>query len=483
MAGRPILSLPLNPGERRELEQRATDGNPPESQRAQIILCRAEGLSQAEVAQKLGCSERCVVKWTSRFRRQGLNGLQDASRQRRKAPKDNRRNRENIDELIRSNRPHSRGNPDTEAPRTDPFPKFNPGESDTADPAGSRATMREVATAAGVSKMTVSRVLNNHPNVRPELRNRVLRAVQATDYRPSPEVRKLMAHLRSQKALRMQGVVCSLQSKSWIAGTDSYSRAVGEGAKARAKSLGFAWETHSIEAFLENPASMSRMLYHRGVEGIFLAPPPIPLANFSPGKATRCWDHFSVITTTFAIKTPLFRKVLPDHFRNMISICTGLVDRGYQRIGLAIPEHLDQRVLHHFSGGFLAFHLATKRKMLQPHLYGPERDPDHLCAWFQNEKPDAIIVSSSQIAPGIAETLKLAIPGPVAFAALAFLNQEIAGINELPERIGSIAMETLGAMITHNEKGIPSEPVTTMVSGVWQDGISAPDIASRGSSA
>jgi len=43
---------------------------------------------------------------------------------------------------------------------------------------GTRAVMSDVARLAGVSHQTVSRVLNNHPSVRDETRQRVLRAIR-----------------------------------------------------------------------------------------------------------------------------------------------------------------------------------------------------------------------------------------------------------------------------------------------------------------
>ena len=53
------------------------------------------------------------------------------------------------------------------------------------------ATIREVANRAGVSIKTVSRVVNNEPNVRPETRKRVQEAVSALDYEPLPAARGL----------------------------------------------------------------------------------------------------------------------------------------------------------------------------------------------------------------------------------------------------------------------------------------------------
>lgn len=53
------------------------------------------------------------------------------------------------------------------------------------------ATVRDVAREAGVSLATVSRVLNNRDVVRPETRERVIKAVEKLDYVPSATARSL----------------------------------------------------------------------------------------------------------------------------------------------------------------------------------------------------------------------------------------------------------------------------------------------------
>jgi DNA-binding LacI/PurR family transcriptional regulator len=52
-------------------------------------------------------------------------------------------------------------------------------------------TIRDVARHAGVSVATVSRVLNDIPVVRTEMRDRVLEAIAALGYRPSSTARSL----------------------------------------------------------------------------------------------------------------------------------------------------------------------------------------------------------------------------------------------------------------------------------------------------
>lgn len=54
-----------------------------------------------------------------------------------------------------------------------------------------KVTINSVATYAGVSKKTVSRVLNNEPNVSPATREKVLKVFKELDYTPNPIARGL----------------------------------------------------------------------------------------------------------------------------------------------------------------------------------------------------------------------------------------------------------------------------------------------------
>ncbi|MFD7462569.1 MULTISPECIES: LacI family DNA-binding transcriptional regulator [unclassified Streptomyces] len=68
--------------------------------------------------------------------------------------------------------------------------------------AGTRPVMDDVARLAGVSKQTVSRVLNDHPAVRAETRAAVVEAMRTLGYRPSRSARSL-----ASGRTRMLGVI------------------------------------------------------------------------------------------------------------------------------------------------------------------------------------------------------------------------------------------------------------------------------------
>jgi len=62
-------------------------------------------------------------------------------------------------------------------------------------------SQQQVAARANVSYMTVSRVVNNHPNVKKETRELVLKAIQELGYHPNASARALNAHKTSNIGL------------------------------------------------------------------------------------------------------------------------------------------------------------------------------------------------------------------------------------------------------------------------------------------
>src|SRR5215469_15125743 len=84
--GRPIRALAVSAVQRSELQALARRPTTPQRQvwRAQIILHRAEGLSQEETAQRVGVNRPVVALWEKRFLQAGLAGLADAKGRGRK---------------------------------------------------------------------------------------------------------------------------------------------------------------------------------------------------------------------------------------------------------------------------------------------------------------------------------------------------------------------------------------------------------------
>jgi len=79
---RAVKRIELAERDRVELERivRAATSEARMIERARIVLCAAEGLKGLEIAERVGCSEPTVIKWRSRYARDGIDGLRDAPR-------------------------------------------------------------------------------------------------------------------------------------------------------------------------------------------------------------------------------------------------------------------------------------------------------------------------------------------------------------------------------------------------------------------
>lgn len=87
-------------------------------------------------------------------------------------------------------------------------------------------TLADIARALGVSKMTISRAINNHPEISPETRTRILKAAQRMNYRPNQHARALTTN-RSY----LIGVIVPDLMHSWFAeiccGIEAAARPLG----------------------------------------------------------------------------------------------------------------------------------------------------------------------------------------------------------------------------------------------------------------
>lgn len=125
-----------------------------------------------------------------------------------------------------------------------------------------RPAMHDVARVAGVSHQTVSRVLNDHPNVRAATRERVLAAIAELGYRRNSAARALVT--------RRSGIIGVVTLSSSEFGPTSTIIALETAAYA----AGFHVSLTTLPDF--SPAQVSRVLEHfldLAVEGVVIIAP------------------------------------------------------------------------------------------------------------------------------------------------------------------------------------------------------------------
>jgi DNA-binding LacI/PurR family transcriptional regulator len=123
-----------------------------------------------------------------------------------------------------------------------------------------RPTINDVAARAGVSRQTVSRVVNNKGEISDTTRDRVLAAVEDLGYRPNAAARSMV-----------MGRTCTLGCISPSL-TDYTFANIIDSAQAEARSLGYFILTGSAPA-VENVEALLEEMLHRQVDGLMVLNP------------------------------------------------------------------------------------------------------------------------------------------------------------------------------------------------------------------
>jgi DNA-binding LacI/PurR family transcriptional regulator len=127
-----------------------------------------------------------------------------------------------------------------------------------------RSTIRQVASAAGVSTQTVSRVLNERPDVAAETRSRVQTVIDRLGYRPSALARSLIR----QRSYTLGVVTAGLRHIG-------PSRTLG-GVTAAAADAGYALLLEELPRFdMDDPSRIIQALLSRHVDGVIWAVPEV----------------------------------------------------------------------------------------------------------------------------------------------------------------------------------------------------------------
>jgi LacI family transcriptional regulator len=123
-----------------------------------------------------------------------------------------------------------------------------------------RATLEDVARAAGVGPMTVSRTINGHPYVADETAKKVRAAIRQLDYRPNQAARVLSGQLSRSIGLIVPDIA------------DTFFSVVSHAAQETARESGYLiW----LAASNDDPsieAAQVELMTHHPVDGILLVP-------------------------------------------------------------------------------------------------------------------------------------------------------------------------------------------------------------------
>ncbi|MEI9852313.1 MAG: LacI family DNA-binding transcriptional regulator [Sphingomonas sp.] len=197
-------------------------------------------------------------------------------------------------------------------------------------------TVQDVARAAGVSAMTVSRVVNGGANVRATTRAAVLDAIEKLNYSPNSAARSLAAGEATQIGL--------LYSNP----SDAYLSQFLIGALAAARRAGCHLVLEACES--ERPdeqAEATRRFAATDVEGVIL---PCPLSEAPPVQAELASANIPAVSVAIGVPIPGTLNVRIDDFAAAGEMTRYLLGLGHRRIGFIRGNPNQSSSLERFRG-------------------------------------------------------------------------------------------------------------------------------------
>jgi LacI family transcriptional regulator len=270
-------------------------------------------------------------------------------------------------------------------------------------------TIEDVARTAGVSAMTVSRVINGKRNVKDSTRDAVLRAIGDLNYSPNTAARTLAAG----EAIRI-GLLYANPSAAYLS---QFLLGALEGAhKTGAQLVLESCESESAS----NQAEGARRFLKSGLDAIILPP---PLSDSLAVHSEVAAANIPIVTVAMGLSHKGSLNVRIDDFEAAKEMTSHLIGLGHRRIGF-IRGHPNITASSERYRGFVA--------ALAEHGLDPEEAPveqgyftyrsglvaaERLIA--RNPRPTAIFASNDDMAAAavnIAHRAGLDVPGDISVA-------------------------------------------------------------------
>ncbi len=255
------------------------------------------------------------------------------------------------------------------------------------------ATIADVARRAGVSKVTVSRVLNGATNVNPDTCARVELATKDLKYMPNLAARSL----RSRQTLTIALIVSDITNAFWT----TVARGVEDEAQRRSYSV-FLGNTDDSP---DKQRSYLRAVVQQRVDGVIIAP------YNSEATSVRTLGEHGIPTVVIDRKLDRWDidTVRADSVGGACAMVEHLVAVGHRQIAMISGPHGVSTAEERAAGYILALHkagIAYDPRLLRWGDFRAASGELKAAELFESGLvPDAIFAANNQIALGVLEFL------------------------------------------------------------------------------
>ena len=322
-----------------------------------------------------------------------------------------------------------------------------------------RSTIKDVAQAAGVSTQTVSRVLNDRPDVSPDTRQRVKDIIDELGYQPS----KLARSLIQQRSYTLGIIITGLR----FVGVSLTLNGITEAAEA----AGYSLLLKELPRFdLTEVGPPLRDLFARQVDGILYAAPQVG-DNWQRVQAALPVPHLPLVFIK-GEPQPGFTTISVDNYAGAQLATNHLLAAGRRHIGhLAGPQDWWE-ARQRLAGWQDSLQQAGKKALPSHWVAGNWSSASGETAFkqllAQYPEMDAVFAANDQMALAVlntAQQMGLRIPQDLAvigfdnLAESAFFNPPLTTIKQDLHNLGWLAVQKLLAAIETGTEPGPVEAI------------------------
>lgn len=305
-------------------------------------------------------------------------------------------------------------------------------------------TLEDIAKKAGVSRSTVSRVINHQPSVRPEVRERVWHIIEETGYQPNLAARSL-----ASQRTNIIGLVVPRSMQAFF--SDPYFPRLTQGVATACNQYDF-----TLSLFLLQTQDEEQKLYPRITRPGFMDGFIVQTARIGDELIPKLAESSGMpfVVAGRPVNVPEASYVDVDNVAGAFSAVSYLIRLGYSRIGtITCPLYtsvgLDRRE------GYI--NALNERGLTVDEGLIVEGDFTETGGYFAaqrllEQRPDAIFAASDAMALGALRALReaqLAVPDDIALVSFddlppaAGADPPLTSVRQPVRRMGIKLVETL----------------------------------------
>ncbi|MCQ3929858.1 MAG: LacI family transcriptional regulator [Chloroflexi bacterium] len=305
-----------------------------------------------------------------------------------------------------------------------------------------KLTLEEVGKLAGVSRATVSRVVNGYPHIRPEIRERVQRVIDETGYRPN-----LLARSLASDRSNIIGLV--IPSGAQAVFTDPYFPCLTQGIARGVNSNNLTLALFMVHSEQEEERTILSILGTGLVDGLI-----VTSDNKGDVFIPELLKHdMPFVQIGRSLYSNQVYRVDTDNVTGSYLATKHLLSLGYQRIATIATNRNcsgDDRFTG-YANAFAEYGRTIDRRLVAYGDYGLESGY-HAMRQLIPQRPDAVFVTSDTMALGALRALQeaqLRVPDDIAIVGYDDLppavqaNPQLTTIRQPIEQTGFLAVATL----------------------------------------